>query len=100
MLFARMKKLYSWSEHIERCFASGLSKRAYCARHGISYQMFFYHQRKLLGNEALSGFEQVSVNSVRYHAFAESTGESGQTDPSIPGSTDPFLLFSNRAPLT
>jgi len=33
-------------KHLERCKTSGLSRRAYCERYGISYHRFMYWQRK------------------------------------------------------
>ena len=66
-----MTKMISWQEHLDRCAASGQSKREYCEQHNLSYKSFFYHQRKLA---TLNGaFEEVpvsfieNVTQIEYH---------------------------------
>jgi len=44
--FGRMKTELTWADHFDRWELSGFSKKDYCARHGLSYQMFFYYQRR------------------------------------------------------
>lgn len=59
-----MKKINTWPAHIERCKISKLSKREYCDRHGLSYAMFFYHQRKLKEFNVADGFHQVHLDQM------------------------------------
>ena len=40
------KKLSFWQQHFKRCQASGLTRRAYCAREGLALSTFD-HWRKL-----------------------------------------------------
>jgi hypothetical protein len=68
-----MKRNYSWAEHLQRCAASGLSKMAYCKRHSLSYQMFLYHQRKLIDSRNDRGFHEVLLNDERAVAGASET---------------------------
>lgn len=37
-----------WHRRLERQAASGQSKRAWCARHGVSEKAFYYWQRRLI----------------------------------------------------
>ena len=36
-----------WISHIKACDQSGLSRRAYCRRHNLSYDAFHYWKKKL-----------------------------------------------------
>jgi len=68
-----MKNILTWAEHIHQWSQSNQSKKIYCERHGLSYPMFFYHQRKLLDKNGSSGFQEVilsrqqEVSSVDHH---------------------------------
>jgi len=67
-----MKNNLTWAEHIDQWSHSNQSKKIYCERHGLSYPMFLYHQRKLLDKNGSSGFQEVivsrqqEVSSVEY----------------------------------
>lgn len=37
---------------------------AYCRRHGLSYQMFLYHQRKLGDLQTVRGFHEVLLDEA------------------------------------
>ena len=56
-----MKREWTWADHFGRWELSGLSKKDYCARQGLSYQMFFYHQRRNQELRTSSGFQEVIV---------------------------------------
>ena len=43
------KKLSFWQQHFKRCQASGLTRRAYCAREGLALSTFD-HWRRLSRN--------------------------------------------------
>lgn len=64
-----MKKELTWREHIDRCLKMGVSKKAYCAEHDLSYQLFFYHQRKLQEKESSSDFQEIVLEQtgVNFH---------------------------------
>lgn len=47
-----------WSQIIQECLTSGMSKTAWCKAHGISIKAFFYWQR-ILRNEAYIEQKQV-----------------------------------------
>jgi hypothetical protein len=48
-------------KHLERCKTSGLSRRAYCERYGISYHRFIYWQRKTIKPAEAASFLPVEV---------------------------------------
>jgi hypothetical protein len=54
-----MKKELTWAEHIHRCIQLGVSKRSYCEENNLSYQLFFYHQRKLTESNSSVGFKEI-----------------------------------------
>ena len=56
-----MKREWTWADHFDRWELSALSKKDYCARHGLSCRMFFYHQRRYQELRTLSGFQKVIV---------------------------------------
>ena len=84
-----MKRELTWADHFGRWELSGLSKKDYCARHGLSYQMFFYHQRRNQELRTSSGFQEVMVDDL------------GTQDDSRPPGEEAILQvqFSNGAVL-
>ena len=58
-LIAGMKKELTWEEHINRCLQLGTSKKSYCEENNLSYQLFFYHQRKLMERKSALGFQEI-----------------------------------------
>ena len=55
-----MKKA-QWQKHVEACHQSGLSKRVYAAKHGISYNQLLYWTKKLSLEVVPRNFVSVSV---------------------------------------
>ena len=47
-----------WAEIIQQCYASGLTKKAFCQQNGISLKSFSYHQRQLRQHAALVKSQQ------------------------------------------
>ena len=50
-----------WTQIIKECYASGMSKTAWCREHGISDKSFFYWQRKLRETAYISTLESSIV---------------------------------------
>ena len=46
-----MKKTQDWNEQIANWETSGLSRRAYCIREGLSYSTFQYNYKKYRKNQ-------------------------------------------------
>lgn len=64
-----MKKELTWKEHIDRCSAMDISKKAYCEENNLSYQLFFYHQRKLMGHKPSAGFKEIILDEENDRTF-------------------------------
>jgi ABC-type branched-subunit amino acid transport system ATPase component len=62
-LLAGMNKELTWAEHIHRCLELGVSKKAYCEEHNLSYQLFFHHQRKLTESKSPVGFKEILLRN-------------------------------------
>lgn len=58
-----MNKELTWAEHIHRCLELGVSKKAYCEEHNLSYQLFFHHQRKLTESKSSVGFKEILLRN-------------------------------------
>ncbi|MFM9003907.1 MAG: IS66 family insertion sequence element accessory protein TnpA [Flavobacteriales bacterium] len=58
-----MKTNDYWLEHFSRCSKDGLSKKAYCQKHKISYSLFYYHQRRLRILTQRNGFQEVLIEN-------------------------------------
>lgn len=54
-----MKNKSFWSDHVLRWSASGLSKRAYCLKHGLTYSSLMYHIKRAEQPQAF--FQQVEL---------------------------------------
>jgi hypothetical protein len=65
-----MKKELTWAQHIERCLRLGTSKKSYCEENNLSYQLFFYHQRKLMEQDSFVGFKEIVLDSEMVHTPA------------------------------
>ena len=50
-----------WAAVIQECKASGLTKKEYCIRHGLSEKSFYYRQKKLRTQIAASAPELVPL---------------------------------------
>ena len=64
-----MKKELTWKEHIDRCSAMDISKKAYCEENNLSYQLFFYHQRKLTEHKSSAGFKEIILDKENDRTF-------------------------------
>jgi len=60
----RMKTNDYWLEHFSCCSKSGLSNKAYCQKHKISYSLFYYHRRRLGSPMQRNGFREVLIDHV------------------------------------
>ncbi|MFO0361000.1 MAG: IS66 family insertion sequence element accessory protein TnpA [Flavobacteriales bacterium] len=58
-----MNKELTWAEHIHRCLELGVSKKAYCEEHNLSYQLFFHNQRKLTESKSSVGFKEILLRN-------------------------------------
>lgn len=58
-----MKNELTWKEHIDQCLQLGVSKKSYCEENNLSYQLFFYHQRKLTERKSTVGFKEIILNN-------------------------------------
>ncbi|MFN8698281.1 MAG: IS66 family insertion sequence element accessory protein TnpA [Flavobacteriales bacterium] len=58
-----MNKDLIWAEHVRRCLELGVSKKAYCEEHNLSYQLFFHHQRKLTESKSAVGFKEIVLRN-------------------------------------
>jgi hypothetical protein len=56
-----MKMRVTWSDHVRAWPQSGMSKKSYCLKHGLSYPLFFYYQKQILNDDASVGFDQILV---------------------------------------
>jgi hypothetical protein len=57
-----MKTTLTWPQHFERCNAMGISKKSYCQKFNLSYQLFFYHQRKFTNCiDSNMGFKEINM---------------------------------------
>jgi hypothetical protein len=67
-----MKNQMTWPQHLEAWTSSGLTKRAYCEKNNLNYQMFFYHQKKSQV-QVPDSFQEVELtipedtNKIEYH---------------------------------
>jgi hypothetical protein len=57
-----MKKKMTWPDHVSQWPQSGMSKKAYCLKYGLSYPLFFYYQKQVVHGAGPSGFEQVVLH--------------------------------------
>jgi hypothetical protein len=57
--FAGMIKELTWAEQIDRCWQLGVSKKSYCVENNLTYQLFFYHKRRLSERKSSSGFKEI-----------------------------------------
>jgi hypothetical protein len=64
-----MKKELTWEEHIEQCLQLGVTKKSYCEENNLSYQLFFYHQRKLKQREPSAGFTEIILDHAMTKAY-------------------------------
>jgi hypothetical protein len=93
-VLAGMKKELTWEQHIELCLRSGLSKKTYCEENNLSYQLFFYHQRKLSESKSSSGFKEIILeNNMSPDQSVEDINESVLQVQFANGST---LIFSEH----
>lgn len=53
-----------WAVVIQECKASGLTNKEYCIRHGLSEKCFYYWQKKLRTQIAVSAPELVPLEVV------------------------------------
>jgi hypothetical protein len=54
-----MKHKDFWPDHLISWSASGMSKRAYCLKHSLSYASFMYHSKRAEPPQAY--FQQVEL---------------------------------------
>lgn len=89
-----MKKELTWEQHIDRCLQLGVSKKSYCEENNLSYQLFFYHQRKLSESKSSAGFREIVLgNNIRPFQATEDINDSVLQVQFANGST---LLFSEH----
>ena len=66
-----------WHKHISACFASGLSKNAYCKENKLNYARFFYWIKKLsvesLSQESQPGMTPLLPIRLMPESDAENT---------------------------
>ena len=86
----RMKTNDYWLEHFS-CFSkSGLSKKAYCQKHKISYSLFFYHLRRLRTSKQRNGFQEVLIENTPQE------GKSFNMDLRLEFPGGPVLVFPEQ----
>jgi hypothetical protein len=89
-----MKKELTWEQHIDRCLQLGVSKKSYCEENNLSYQLFFYHQRKLCESKSSTGFREIIFeNNIRRSQATEDINDSVLQVQFANGST---LIFSEH----
>lgn len=89
-----MKKELTWAQHIDRCLQLGVSKKSYCEENNLSYQLFFYHQRKLSESKSSRGFKEIVLeNNMTPAQSAEDINEPVLQVQFANGST---LIFSEH----
>jgi transposase-like protein len=67
-----------WSDVFAKQAASGLSKKAFCARHAINPATFYYWQRRLQAldrDDEQAGFQQLLPQAEHELSLRISTGE-------------------------
>lgn len=57
-----MKNILTWEQHFNECARMGVSKKTYCEQNNLSYQLFFYHQRKLMERNPNLGFQEIQFS--------------------------------------
>lgn len=90
---ARKSKAF-WERHTVAIEASGLTRAAYCRRHGLNYGTMYGWQRRLRGGEgtALQALVPVVVAPSAQSAALVEIRVGPQVTVSVPTSVDPSWL--------
>jgi hypothetical protein len=66
-----MKSRINWKRHLDAWSRSGLTKKEYCRRAGLSYQSFFFNRKRIEIKPSVdSGFIELHVKDHE-HSFDE-----------------------------